>query len=147
MSSVNKATLLGRLGSDPSVRYTQANTAVATLSLATSMKYTDKNGEKQENTEWHRVIAWGKLAEICQQYLAKGSQIYLEGYLQTRSWEDKEGIKRYTTEIVMQQMTMLGSKADNDRPPNPGNNNQGKSQAQSNVLDGRFDDLDDDLPF
>src|SRR5690625_2768372 len=112
MSSVNKATLLGRLGADPEVRYTQANTAVATLSLATSMRYKDKNGERQENTEWHRITAWGKLAEICQKYLTKGSQIYLEGYIQTRSWEDKEGIKRYTTEIVMQQMTMLGSKAE-----------------------------------
>ena len=110
MSSLNKVMLIGRLGQDPEVRYTQSNTAVATLSLATSERYKDGNGEQQERTEWHRVVAWGRLAEICQQYLHKGSLIYVEGPLQTRSWEDNQGQKRYTTEIKALQMTMLDSR-------------------------------------
>ncbi|HLR31351.1 MAG TPA: single-stranded DNA-binding protein, partial [Fodinibius sp.] len=94
MSSLNKAMIIGRLGRDPEVRYTQSNTAVATLSIATSERYKDKQGELQENTEWHRVVAWDRLAEICQQYLSKGDQVYIEGPIQTRQWEDKEGQTR-----------------------------------------------------
>src|SRR5690606_29718527 len=109
MGNLNKVMLIGRLGADPEVRYTQSNTAVATLSLATSERYKDSNGEWQENTEWHRVIAWARLAEICQQYTRKGSQIYVEGSLQTRSWEDREGQKRYTTEIKAQVIQLLDS--------------------------------------
>ena len=99
MSSLNKVMLIGRLGQDPEVRYTQSNTAVATLNLATNERYRDSNGEYQDKTEWHRVVAWGRTAEVCQQYLKKGSMIYVEGPLQTREWEDKQGQKRYTTEV------------------------------------------------
>ena len=106
--SVNKSILLGRLGGDPDVRYTQAGTAVVNFSLATTEKWKDRDGERQEKTEWHRIVAWKKLAEICGEYLKKGSQIYLEGKLQTRKWEDRDGNTRYTTEVLMNQMTMLG---------------------------------------
>ena len=105
--------LIGRLGQDPEVRYTQSNTAVATLNLATNERYRDSNGEYQDKTEWHRVVAWGRTAEVCQQYLSKGSMIYVEGPLQTREWEDKQGQKRYTTEVKALQMTMLDSRGVN----------------------------------
>ena len=155
--------LIGRLGQDPEVRYTQSNTAVATLNMATSERYKDGNGEYQERTEWHRVVAWGRLAEICQQYLHKGSLIYVEGPLQTRQWEDNQGQKRYTTEVKALQMTMLDSKPTNNNGGgnNPGNynNNQGNhnrpAQPQQNnpqmssntPIDSSFDNMDDDLPF
>lgn len=142
MSSLNKAMIIGRLGADPEVRYTQSNTAVATMNVATSEKYKDKNGELQENTEWHRVVAWGRTAEICQQYLKKGSLVYFEGPINTREWEDKEGQKRYTTEIKALQMQMLDSKGGG------GSNGKGKkAEATSVQIDDSFDDMDDDLPF
>lgn len=161
MSSLNKAMLIGNLGQDPEVRYTQSNTAVATLSIATSERYKDSNGEYQEKTEWHRVVAWGRTAEICQQYLSKGSKVYIEGPIQTRQWEDKDGQKRYTTEIKALQLTMLdsrGSGGGNQQmgggqpQQNRGNQNQGNQgnskPMSSNVeLDSNFDDMDDDLPF
>lgn len=109
MSGVNKVILVGRLGADPEVRYTSGGTAVAKFNLATSESYKDKEGSKQEKTEWHRVVAFGKLGEICGEYLSKGKQVYVEGKLQTRSWEDKEGNKRYTTEVNINNMVMLGS--------------------------------------
>lgn len=153
MSSLNKAMLIGRLGQDPEVRYTQSNTAVATLSIATSERYKDSNGEQQEKTEWHRVVAWGRLAEICQQYLKKGSQVYIEGPIQTRQWEDKDGQKRYTTEIKALQMTMLDSRGSGNGGPQNQGGGQGQSKPESkpmssNVeLGSNFDDMDDDLPF
>ncbi|WP_018127733.1 single-stranded DNA-binding protein [Balneola vulgaris] len=153
MSSLNKAQLIGRLGQDPEVRYTQSNTAVATLSIATSERYKDSNGEQQEKTEWHRVVAWGRLAEICQQFLTKGSLVYIEGPIQTRQWEDNQGQKRYTTEIKALQMTMLDSKGSNSGGAPAGGGNTGNAQNQnqpmsSNVeLGSNFDDMDDDLPF
>lgn len=151
MSSLNKAQLIGRLGQDPEVRYTQSNTAVATLSVATSERYKDKNGEQVENTEWHRVVAWGRLAEICEQYLKKGSLVYIEGPIQTRSWEDNQGQKRYTTEIKALQMTMLDSKGSSGGGGNQGGNQNPDNQSQpmsSNVELGKdFDNMDDDLPF
>lgn len=149
MSSLNKAMIIGRLGSDPEVRYTQSNTAVATLSVATSERFKDSNGENQERTEWHRVVAWGRLAEICQQYLRKGSLVYIEGPIQTNQWEDKEGQKRYTTEIKALQMTMLDSKSDRSGDAGSGAPAQQASKPMSsNVqLDSNFDDMDDDLPF
>lgn len=110
MSSLNKVIIIGRLGQDPEVRNTQGGTSVATMSVATSERYKDKNGEQQENTEWHRVVAWARLAEICRDYLKKGSLVYFEGTLQTRDWEDKDGVKRYTTEIKALSMQMLDSK-------------------------------------
>jgi single-strand DNA-binding protein len=145
MSSLNKAMVIGRLGADPDVRYTQSNTAVATISVATTERYKDKNGELQENTEWHRIVAWGRLAEICQQYLKKGSLAYFEGPIQTREWEDKEGQKRYTTEIKALSMQMLDSRGDSGGSSAPAKNN--KKTANTVEIDDSFDDMDDDLPF
>jgi single-strand DNA-binding protein len=166
MSTLNKAMIIGRLGQDPDVRYTQSDTAVANMSIATSERYKDKNDEWQERTEWHRVVAWGRLAEICQEYLRKGSQVYIEGPIQTRKWEDKEGRDRYTTEIKALTMTMLDSKGDGNSVPHPADEKSNKSPqnatkpnkseqgaaaqqtANSSVdLNEDFDDIDDDLPF
>lgn len=155
MSSLNKAMIIGNLGQDPEVRYTQNNTAVATLSIATSERYKDGNGEWQERTEWHRVVAWGRTAEVCQQYLSKGSKVYIEGPIQTRQWEDKDGQKRYTTEVKALRMIMLdsasgGAQQGGGRPQQQSQGqNQGSGQPMnSNVeLDSNFDDMDDDLPF
>jgi len=105
MGSINKIILIGNLGGEPSVRYTPAGMAIANFSIATSEKYKD-----EEKTEWHNIVCFNKLAEICGEYLHKGKPVYIEGKIQTRSWEDKEGIKRYTTEIVADKMVMLGGK-------------------------------------
>lgn len=145
MSSLNKAMIIGRLGQDPEVRYTQSNTAVATLSVATSEKYKDRNGELQESTEWHRVVAWGRLAEICQEYLKKGSLAYFEGPIQTREWEDKDGQKRYTTEIKALNMQMLDSRGSGGSGSSSTKNS--KPAASTAEIDDSFDDMDDDLPF
>jgi single-strand DNA-binding protein len=107
---VNKALLIGRLGADPEVRYTPDGTMVTNFRLATDLQWKDKNGEKLQRTEWHRIVAYGKLAEICSNYLSKGKLIFIEGRIQTRSWEDKDGVKRSTTEIVAANMQMLDSK-------------------------------------
>ena len=108
MSGVNKCILVGFLGQDPTVRYTKSGQAVASFSLATSERWTGKDGNKESKTEWHRIVAWGKLGEICGEYLSKGKQVYIEGRLQTRDWQDKDGNDRQTTEIVANNMTMLG---------------------------------------
>ncbi len=148
MSSLNKAMIIGRLGADPEVRYTQSNTAVATMNVATSERYKDKNGELQENTEWHRVVAWSRLAEICQEYLKKGSLVYFEGPIQTREWEDKDGQKRYTTEIKALNMQMLDSRGSGGSQGNTSSGKQSAKSAASTVeIDDSFDDMDDDLPF
>ena len=137
--------LIGRLGADPEVRYTQSNTAVATLSLATSERYKDANGEMQESTEWHRVVAWGRLAEILQQYTKKGSQLYVEGPIQTRAWEDRDGQKRYTTEIKALVIQLLD--------PRDSSTGAGPSSRDTAMAGSRADggpDLsseEDDLPF
>ena len=107
---VNKAILIGRLGKDPEVRYTPDGTMVTNFNLATDEQWKDKNGEKVQKTEWHRIVTFGKLAEICGNYLVKGKLVFIEGRIQTRAWEDKEGVKRYTTEIVANDMKMLDSK-------------------------------------
>jgi single-strand DNA-binding protein len=107
--SVNKVLLIGRLGSNPEIRYTNTGTAVANFNMATSENWNDKSGQRQERTEWHRVVVWGKLAELCEKYLAKGRQCFVEGRLQTRSWDDKDGNKKYTTEIVATTVQFLGS--------------------------------------
>lgn len=107
-SGINKVLLIGRLGTNPEVRYTTNGGAVANFNLATNESWTDKAGQKQERTEWHKVVVWGKMAELCGQYLTKGRQAYVEGRLQTREWTDKEGGKRYTTEIVAQNVQFLG---------------------------------------
>jgi len=132
MAGVNKVLLIGRLGRDPEVRYTPDGTAIANFSIATSEEWKDKKtGEKQERTEWHKIVAFRRLGEICGEYLSKGRQVYIEGRLQTRDWQDKDGNKRYTTEIVASQMQMLGSRdaydntgggsgfKKNDMPPGP----------------------------
>jgi single-strand DNA-binding protein len=110
--ALNRVLLIGNLGADPELSYTPSGTAKVTMRLATHEVWTNKDGEKGERTEWHRVIAWGRLAEICGQYLAKGRQIFIEGRLQTRSWEDRDGNKRWTTEIVASGMKMLGGPRD-----------------------------------
>ncbi|QRN95795.1 single-stranded DNA-binding protein [Archangium violaceum] len=107
---VNKVILIGNLGADPEVRFTPGGQAVANFRIATSDTWTDKNGQKQERTEWHRIVVWGKLAELCGEYLKKGRQCYVEGRLQTREWTDKEGRKNYTTEVVANGVTFLGGR-------------------------------------
>jgi single-strand DNA-binding protein len=109
MASINKVILIGNLGADPELRHTATGTTVANFSLATKDAWTGKDGNKEERTEWHRIVAWGRLGEICGEYLTKGKQVYVEGRLQTQSWEDKDGKKRYTTEVVAQTLQMLGS--------------------------------------
>jgi single-strand DNA-binding protein len=112
-TSVNKVILIGRLGKDPEIRSTPQGTTVAKFTMATDERFTDRNGEKQERTEWHNIVAWAKLAEICGQYLKKGKLVYIEGQLRTDSWDDKEsGQKRYRTEIVAQNMQMLDRRGD-----------------------------------
>ena len=126
---VNKVILVGNLGQKPEMRYTQTNTAVATLSIATSESWKDKDsGEQREKTEWHRVVFFGKLAEIAEQYLDKGSQLYVEGKLQTRKWQDKEGNDRYTTEILGNEMNMLGGRQSSG---DGGSYDQSQSTSQS----------------
>ncbi len=108
MAGINKVILIGNLGRDPELRYTQSGQAVVNFSLATTESWTDKSGERTEKTEWHRIVAWAKTAELCAQYLSKGRSVYIEGRLQTRDWEDKEGVKRQTTEIVANTVQFLG---------------------------------------
>lgn len=110
--SLNKVQLIGNLVRDAEVRYTQSGTAVATITLATNREWKDGNGQKQEETEFHRCVAWAKLAEICGQYMRKGGKVYVEGRLTTRKWKDKDGIEKYTTEIVMETMMLLGGTRD-----------------------------------
>jgi single-strand DNA-binding protein len=118
---LNRAEIIGRLGQDPDIRYTQAGTAVANMSVATNHSV-KRNDQWEDQTEWHKVVVWGKMAEACAEYLHKGSQAYISGRLQTRSWEDKEGVKRWATEIVAQDVIFLDSKGQgqkSDRPPAP----------------------------
>jgi len=112
MRGVNKVILVGNLGRDPEVRYTKDGKAVATLNVATTEQWNDQNGQRQEKTEWHRVVLWGKQAETAKEYLSKGRQVYIEGRLETRTWDDREGKKRYTTEVRANQMIMLGGRGD-----------------------------------
>ena len=142
MAGINKVILIGRLGSDPEVRYTPDGTAVANFSIATSDEWTDKStNEKKERTEWHRIVAWRRLGEICGEYLSKGKQVYIEGKLQTRSWE-KDGVTRYTTEIVASDVQFLGSRdsADTYRPPGP-------TETPESSGPSLPDKQDDDIPF
>lgn len=118
MSGLNKVMLIGRLGKDPEVRHTSGGNPVATFGLATSESWRDKSGEKQDRTEWHNVVVWGKLAEIAQKFLVRGAQVYVEGRLQTRDWTDREGQKRKTTEVIAEKMTMLERKRDSGGNPN-----------------------------
>jgi len=115
MAGINKVILIGRLGADPEIRYTNSGMSVANFSLATSTNWVNKSGEREERTDWHKIVAFGRLGEICGEYLNKGKQVYVEGRLQTRSWEDKDGNKRKTTEVVALQLQMLGAPS-GDRP-------------------------------
>lgn len=139
MAGVNKVMLIGNLGADPEIRYTADGTAVATFRIATSRRWTNKNGEKVDQTEWHRIVAWRRLGEICAQYLSKGKQVYIEGRLQTRSWEGKDGNKRWTTEIIAQNLQMLGRAGDVMDVP------EGGPSVQEDLVDET--PLDDDIPF
>ncbi len=168
---INKVIIVGNLGNDPEVRYTASGAAVATLSIATSDSWKDKNtGEQQERTEWHRVVMFNRLGEIAGEYLRKGSQVYIEGKLQTNKWQDKEGQDRYTTEIIANEMQMLGGRGGDasagnspmqNRPQsNQGYSNQGSPQAASansphyerqgsggGGQSAPMNDFDDDIPF
>lgn len=112
--SVNKAIIVGRLGADPEIRFTQSGAGVTNFNVATDSVWKDKEGQKQTRTEWHRIVVWGPQAEVCQKYLAKGREVYIEGEIQTRSWEDKEGQKRWTTEIRARDVKFLGGRGDQD---------------------------------
>ncbi len=152
MASVNKVILVGNLGRDPEVRYSGEGTAVCNLSLATTSSWKDKtSGEKREETEWHRVVMYSRLAEIAGEYLAKGRSVYIEGRLKTRKWQDKDtGADRYATEIVADQMQMLGGKGDEvDREPSqrPARQSQQRQQPQQQQPASSLADMDDDIPF
>ncbi len=150
MASVNKVIIIGNLGRDPEVRYMPDGGAIANISVATTGTWKDKSGEKQERTEWHRVAFFGKLAEIAGEYLKKGSQVYVEGSLRTRKWQDKEGKERYTTEIVADRMQMLGSRAGGSesmgREEAPPKESVGDSKSGGKGSGG-LEDLEDDIPF
>jgi single-strand DNA-binding protein len=158
MASVNKVIIVGNLGRDPETRYNTEGGAITNVSIATTDTWKDKaSGEKQERTEWHRVVFFNRLAEIAGEYLKKGSQVYVEGALRTRKWTDKEGQERYTTEIVADKMQMLGSRSGagmgdsmREAPParepmGAGGGGGGKAAARKPA--GNFDDMDDDIPF
>lgn len=141
---VNKVILIGNLGQDPELKYTGSGTAVCNMRIATTESYKDRDGNQVENTEWHSVVAWARLAEVCGEYLKKGSQVYIEGSLQTRQWEDKDGNKRYTTEIKAREMQMLGGRGDS--APRQANTTT-KTSAPKQQEDVYEFVPDDDLPF
>lgn len=148
MSSLNKILLIGHLGRDPEVRYTPDGAPVATFSLATSENWTDKNGSRQERTEWHNIVAWNKLADLCKKYLVKGRQVYIEGRIRSRDWNDRDGNKRRTTEVMATQIVLLGSRAQSAeagaQPMEP------VSRAAAEPDQQAFDDAgitDSDIPF
>ena len=144
MASINKVMLIGNLGSDPEVRYTQSGAAVCNFNIATNEKWTDKQGQKQERTEWHKIVVWGSVAENCGKYLSKGRSVYIEGSIQTRDWEDKDGNKRYTTEINARTVQFLSGGTD----AGPGQNNQ-QNKPNPNKQSGPSQQsfADDDIPF
>ena len=154
MASVNKVIIVGNLGRDPEVRYTPNGDSITNVTIATTDTWKDKaTGEKKEATEWHRVVFFGKLAEIAGQYLKKGRQVYVEGALRTRKWTDKEGQERYTTEIVANEMKMLGSREGmSDAPPRESGSGAGsgggnRPAAAPQPAGSNFNDFEDDIPF
>jgi single-strand DNA-binding protein len=147
VGSVNKVILVGNLGRDAELRYTPGGAAVATLNLATTEVWNDKAGQKQEKTEWHRVVLWGKQAESLQEYLTKGKQIYVEGRLQTRQWDDKDGNKRYTTEIKADRITLLGGGGGGGRGGGGGGGTD-RGSAHGGGDEPPMEPItDDDIPF
>ena len=163
MASVNKVILVGNLGRDPEVRYMPNGDAVANYSIATTETWKDKNGMRQEKTEWHNIVMYRRLAEIAGEYLKKGSSVYIEGRLQTRKWQDKQGNDRYTTEIIADQLQMLGGRNSNAAGQTPGQDHGAASPSQPGgapadgtpppprrkdpAPGGNFDDMDADIPF
>lgn len=158
--SVNKVILVGNLGKDPELRYTPSGTAVATFTMATTERYKDRDGNRQDKTEWHNIVAWRQLAEICGKYLHKGKQVYIEGKLQTRSYDDRDGNKRYVTEIIVDQMQMLGSRDDaqgggggygKGSPQGSSGGGSAKGDRSAGVGDDVYDEPafnpDDEIPF
>ncbi len=144
---INKVILIGHLGADPETRYMPSGSAVTNLRLATSEQWKDKNtGDQQERTEWHNVAMFGRLAEIAAEYLRKGSQVYIEGRLRTRKWQDKEGHDRWTTEIVANEMQMLGGRGDSGAPARSERSSE-PAAASAGAGPGPMPDFDDDIPF
>jgi len=139
MASVNKVILIGNLGADPELRFTPSGAAVANFNIATTERWKDKDGQPQERTEWHRIILWSRQAEIAKEYLRKGSSVYIEGRIQNRSYEDKDGIKRYVTEVIGQRMQLLGSR--------PGAPSEGGGAEPPPAPPEDLGGQDDDLPF
>lgn len=139
---INKAILVGNLGADPEIRYTQSGTQVATFNVATTERWRDQEGQQQESTEWHRIVAWRKLAEICGEYLHKGSKVYIEGKIQTRKWQDQNGNDRYTTEIVAREMKMLDRR-------DSGSDSYGSGSAQQSYPEPSpgYGGVGEDVPF
>lgn len=148
-NGLNKAILIGNLGKDPEVRYTQGGLAVANFSLATSEIRSGNDGEKETRTEWHRIVAFGKLGEICGEYLSKGRQVYIEGRIQTEEWEDREGVKRYTTKIIANQMLMLGTKDAHgmSRPTSSGQSGYHETNATDDAEHELEPPVNDEIPF
>ena len=148
---INKAILVGRLGRDPEMRSTSAGTPVANFSVATSENYQDRQGQRQERTEWHNIVVWSKLAEICHQYLSKGRLVYIEGRIQTREWDDRDGNRRRTTEIVANEMKMLGGPGDTAGVPGGGARQQAPRPAEpaggETSKSMEIGITDDDIPF
>jgi single-strand DNA-binding protein len=150
---VNKAILVGNLGSDPEMRYTPSGQGVCEFRVATNESWNDKNGQRQERTEWHRIVVWGKRAEVCSKYLAKGRSVYVEGRIQTRTYDDKEGNKRYITEIVAQDVQFLGGGGrdgrdkTSDAPPPPDGDFMGGGSYANGAGSGTAGGPDDDIPF
>jgi single-strand DNA-binding protein len=150
MASVNRVILIGNLGKDPETRYMSNGEAVTNITLATTDTWKDKNSEKQEKTEWHRVVFYRKLAEIAGEYLKKGGSVYVEGRLETRQWTDKNGVERYTTEIIATDMEMLGSRGGSSNyqsDPPQGKSEQPTNQRRQTSNPTGFDGMDDDIPF
>lgn len=152
MSSVNKVILVGRLGKDPELRYTPNGSPVARFSLATSESWTDKGGEKQEKTQWHNIVAWSKLAEICNQYLVKGKMVFIEGRLETREYNDRDGNKRRITEIIARDMVMLDSRSAEAREGFGGGDSHVRPEPAAPVVhpghgEAAEQPTDDDIPF
>jgi single-strand DNA-binding protein len=152
MSSLNKVMLIGRLGKDPEIRYTPDGSQVANFSLATGEIWTDKGGTRQERTEWHLIVAWGKLADLAKRYLSKGRQVYIEGRIRTREWDDKDGNKRRTTEIMANNMVLLGSRSEgmeagSGAPATQRNqpSNDSFASPAPGIADAEI--TDDDIPF
>ena len=153
MAGVNKAILVGNLGRDPELRQTPNGQSVVNFTLATSENWTDKSGQRQERTEWHRIVVWGRTAEMCNQYLSKGRTVYIEGRIQTREWEDKDGNKRYTTEINASTVQFIGPRGDGGGGGgnySGGSGGGGSRGGSSGSPDGPMDPgppMDDDIPF